>query len=81
MNIKEFLKKLRIVGSSSQELVDNIVEELLKEHPTDQSSIIRNLQNVIITYGEKNNRADVRNISAVELGKNMKNNYIIIPYI
>ena len=65
-----------------EDLVDPLVNALSHEHRTNQATIIRNLQSIIIKYGDMNiERQDGRNQSAIEFANKVKLLDSYIPYI
>jgi len=65
--MKDIIEALRCgPGSFGDELVEQFVSELSKEHKTHQANVIRNMQKILISYGERmQQRTDLRNKSAV----------------
>ena len=83
MNIQEIINVLKMApGSSADSMTKQFVEELSKEHRTNQASVIRNMQTIMSEYGMTiHDNTDLRNEAAVEVALEVACIDKRIPYV
>jgi Ca2+-binding EF-hand superfamily protein len=82
MTVQDLTKTLRMAPSSTtNNLIQDIVANIIKEHPTHQASIIRNLSQILIVYSQSNLNTDGRNSAAKSFCDKVQAIDQSIPYI
>ena len=79
MTAKELIGTLKANGMSGDELVQEFLGEMRTEHRTNQASVIRTMQAILVGYSESN--SDMRNEAAVEFAQEVKKIETRIPFI
>jgi lipoate-protein ligase B len=82
MTPKEFVQTMRMMPCGYQgRLVEEIVDEMVKEHRTNQASVVRNLQHILQAFSQRQPATDPRNQAAVEFADEVAKIEKPIPYI
>ena len=79
MLVKNLIDALKVTGMSQDELVQDFIQDLKIDHRTNQASVIRTMQAILVGYVDA--RSDLRNEGAVEFAKEVKKLDMHIPFI
>jgi hypothetical protein len=82
MTVKEMVNVLKMCPSSTAtSMVQEFSEIISMEHRTHQANIVRNLQHILIAYGQNNRGTDLRNEAAVQFAQQVSELEAPIPYV